>query len=335
MNVITTKKAKLRLLVITSVLPVYMTVSADTVFYGQFNLSFDVLNAKGEPTQNKLSSNTSTIGFKGIKPLNNGNKFIYKGEWGIDTGGDSNDTLSFSKRNQILGFIGKHGAMALGRYDSPFKTVGEKADLFWHSQLGQNRNVTNPTKWDLRPKNTIVYQTPRKNGFQASFAYAKNTDTPDNNDDLTVFAANTFYKKGAYRFGVGLETHKYDSIDSENAVRLMASYKKEKVKIVSFYQDENNSNEPDARVIGLGAAYAVGAGVVKGQIYNRDIKAQPDVSLIAIGYDHRLAKKTDVYAQVARINGGGTLGGSGHGETITSKSGGDAEGFSIGVRHRF
>jgi len=311
--------------------PVY----ADTVFYSELNLSLDALDADGKKDIQKLSSNSSLIGLKGLKALNDGLTLAYRAEWGIDTGGESEDVLVFSKRNQGIGLIGKYGAIIVGRYDSPFKTVGAKADLFWHNQLGQNRNITNPEIWDLRPKNTLLYETPRKNGLQAAFAIAKDADTVDNKDDLSLVSSNVFYKTGAYRFGVGFETHDFDVREKQDALRLMASFRKQKLKLVGFYQHENNGEAFDADVYGLGAAYALGKGVVKGQLYNRDQESRDNSNLFAIGYDRRLNKKTDVYAQFALLSGGLRLGGVDHGETITPVTGGDANGVSIGLRHRF
>jgi len=70
--------------------------------------------------------------------------FIYQFTWGV--GSESIDDVEDSginNRNQVIGIASPKGAFVLGRYDTPFRTLGKKADLFWHSQLGQNRNITN------------------------------------------------------------------------------------------------------------------------------------------------------------------------------------------------
>ncbi len=326
---------KISYIVLTGLMLTGSPALSDTAYYGELNLSLDALNADGKKSIRKLSSNSSILGLKGLKPLNENLKLIYKAEWGIDTGGESEDTLVFSKRNQGVGLISKYGAVIIGRYDTPFKVIGRKADLFWHNQLGQNRNITNPENWDLRAKNSINYQTPRKNGWQAALSIAKDADTSDNKDDLSLVSTNVFYKKRNYRFAVGVETHDFDLRKKQNALRLMADYRTKKLKLVGFYQHENNGDESDADVYGVGAAYAMGKSVFKGQLYSRDNESGKDANLFAVGYDRKLSKKTDVYVQFAHLSGGLRLGGVDHGESITPVSNGNSHGFSLGVRHKF
>ena len=309
---------------------------ADTTVYGQLHASYDLLDADGAgvKSKNSVSSNSSRVGVKGSADLNGGLKAIYQAEWGMDTGGkDDTKGLVFSNRNQVVGIAGGFGAVLLGRHDTPLKTVGRKADLFWSTQLGQNRNIVNPGNWDLRVNNVIAYQTPKMGGFQALAAYV--TDLAGT-DDNTAFSVNGFYNAGPIMLGAGYETHDLDGAPDENAYRLMGSYKIGPAKLVGFYQDETNAASADANVIGVGAAYKLGAGTVKGQYYTRDIDGtSKDPDLIAIGYDHKLGAKTDVYAQYATISEGAKLGGAGHGESISSTNGGDSDGISFGIRHKF
>ena len=324
---------------------------AETRVYGQLHASYDVLDADGPGVKsiNSVSSNSSRIGVKGSAELTAGLKAIYQAEWGIDTGGASGsatDTFgtkksTFSNRNQVVGLAGGFGAVIVGRYDTPFKTVGRKADLFWSTQLGQNRSVTNPGNWDIRANNVVAYQTPKMGGFQGLGAYI--TDIAGS-DDNTAVSVNGFYNAGPIMLGAGYEKHNLDVIvpggADRSAVRLMGSYKVGGAKVVGYYQDEDNDTAalgtPDATVWGIGAAYKIGAGTIKGQYYARDndgTNADPD--LIAVGYDYNLGKKTDVYAQYATVSDGQKLGGAGHGESIVSTSGGDSDGVSIGIRHKF
>ena len=310
-------------------------VLADTTVYGQLHASYDILDADGAgvKSKNSVSSNSSRVGVKGSADLNGGLKAIYQAEWGMDTGG-ANDTKNvFSNRNQVVGIAGGFGAVLIGRHDTPHKIVGRKADLFWSTQLGQNRNVTNPGTWDLRVNNVIAYQSPKMGGFQALAAYV--TDL-GGSDDNTAFSINGIYNAGPMMLGASYETHDLDGAPDEDSYRLMGSYKIGPAKLVGYYQDETNAAAADASVFGVGAAYKLGAGTIKGQYYARDndgTSADPD--LIAIGYDHKLGAKTEVYAQYATISDGGKLGGAGHGESITSSNGGDADGISFGIRHKF
>ncbi len=320
-------------------------VFANTTLYGQLHASVDVLDANGgTDSETTVSSNSSRIGVKGSTDLSNGLKAIYKAEWGMETGGaDATSTYQFKNRNQVIGVAGGFGAVLIGRHDTPMKIVGRKADLFWSTQLGQNRSVTNPKAWDLRVNNVVAYQSPKMGGFQALAAYV--TDAGGTGDN-TAFSINGIYKAGPLMVGAGYETHDFKGSDDENAFRLMASYKFGAAKVVGFYQDETNSgamlasSTADATVVGLGASYKVSsAGTVKGQYYTRDVDGAAETTdLIALGYDHSLGKSTAVYAQYATIsgNGGVTLGGNGHEESISAGATGDeADGFSVGIRHKF
>ena len=84
-----------------------------------------------------------------------------------------------SRRNSYGGF--KHdtyGTVVVGRHDTPGKIVGRKADLFWSTQLGQNRSFTNLRDgsgagpgFDLRSDNTIGYISPNWGPFHIFGAY--------------------------------------------------------------------------------------------------------------------------------------------------------------------
>ncbi|WP_299877377.1 porin [uncultured Cocleimonas sp.] len=320
-----------------------------TKVYGELHASFDKLDADSTTISNAdtLALNSSLLGVKGVSNLKDDLNFIYNFELGFqsDRGIRSavDNTIDNKKdvienRNQIIGLAGDFGAVIIGRYDTPFKTLGSKADLFWYSQLGQNRNLTNPSRWDLRADRILAYQTPRLNGFQGTVAYS--TDIGDKADSSAI-SANGIYKIGNYRIGAAFERQDLDNVNAEpNALRLMTRYRKGPLTVVGFYQNENNETKQtgiaDATVFGVGAAYRIGKGKIKGQYYSRDVSGTSnDPDLLAIGYDYRIAKTTDVYAQFARVTEGYRLGGADHGSGIYSPTLGDADGVSLGVRYKF
>ena len=342
---------------------------ADTTLYGQLNASVDALSGADDITS--VSSNSSRIGVKGSSDLNGGLKVIYQAEWGMDTGGHDNNALTktskvaITNRNQVVGIAGGFGAVLLGRHDTPVKIVGRKADLFWSTQLGQNRNIVNPGNWDLRPQNVIAYQSPKFGGAQILAAYVTDlgkatipgVGVVEKDNDNNAFSINGFYNAGPLMLGAGYEKHNVGNLTSagvdgiigtiddvanvdagdRDVWRLMGSYKFGAAKVVGFYQTEDNLLQADADVWGLGASYKVSPnGTIKGQYYSRDIDGTSnDPTLIAVGYDHSLGKKTAIYAQYVQTDEGQGLGGAGHGEKVSADSSGDASGFSVGVRHKF
>lgn len=321
-----------KLIAIAIVAAVTTPAMADTTIYGQLHASVDYLTGVGSEVT--VSSNSSRIGVKGSAPLNGGLKAIYKAEWGMDTGHTSS---GLTDRNQVVGLAGNFGAVLVGRHDTPMKIIGRKADLFWSTQLGQNRNIVNPGQWDRRPNNVIAYQSPKMGGFQMLGAYV----TEDQNS-AEAFSINGIYKAGPLMVGAAYETHTQEltgGVTDASAVRLMASYKMGRSKLVGFYQGEDGSGGvagADADTLGLGLAYKVSAnGTVKGQYYIRDSVVNVDSQLFALGYDHKLGKKTDIYAQYALTKDAGGIGGTGHGERVDPDTDADASGFSVGMRHKF
>ncbi len=316
-----------------------------TKIYGELHASFDKLDADSTTIKNAdtLALNSSLLGVKGAYNIKNDINFIYNFELGFQSDRRTELPVGSKKsaienRNQVIGLAGKFGAVIIGRYDTPFKTLGQKADLFWHTQLGQNRNLTNPSHWDLRADRIIVYQTPRFSGFQGTVAYS--SDIGDSADSSAI-SANGIYKLGNVRIGAAYERQDLDNVKAApDALRLTTRYHKGPLTLVAFYQNENNETEQtgvaDGTVFGVGAAYRMGKGRIKGQYYSRDESdTSNDPDLLAIGYDYRIAKKTDVYAQFARVTEGNRLGGADHGAAITSTSMGNAEGVSLGVRYKF
>jgi predicted porin len=341
---------------------------ADTTLYGTLHASVDVLSADGDGKGNitTVSSNKSLIGVKGSSALNAGLKLIYKAEFSIDAGGGNSSPKksgAFGERNQFIGVKGDFGAVLIGRHDTPMKIIGRKADLFWSSQIGQNRSLVNNkvdgvSGLDLRTNNFIAYQSPKIGGFQMLVAYASDlehkekiagvdTATLDNDSDL--FSINGLYKAGPLTLGAAFE--KRDIVTStttieNDAIRLMGSYKFGAAKVVAFYQNQDvdtaGVTTADEDVYGIGGSYKISPlGTVKAQYYKleNDIGVDNEADLFAVGYDHKLGKSTHVYAQYATLgNDDGarlSLGGSGHGEKITPSTGGDADAISIGIRHKF
>ena len=327
--------------VIIALLAITSTPSlAKTKVFGEFHGAIDNLFAVGAESRNGFTLNDSIFGIKSSTEIKKDISFVYQFAWGADARGFESQSLSnIENRNQVIGLASPSGAVVIGRFDTPFKKVGEKADLFWHSQLGQNRNVTNAHTWDLRADKIIAFQTPVKKGFQGSIAYASDiSDTSRITQNAKAVSLNGFYKKGKFQFGLGFEQHDLkNSSANTNALRLSANYRNGPLKMVGFYQQEDNdfakTAEPDASVFGVGLAYRKAKGTFKAQLYRRDNDfSNKNTDLLALGYDYRLLRKLDVYAQAAHISNTASIGGEDfEGATGTV----DMHGVSLGIRYRF
>ena len=357
---------------VASILSIPTFSLADTTLYGELHNSLDMVDVGATSNNISHSNNKSFLGIKGGEKISDNLSAVYKIEFGPDIGGGS-DTLS--NRDQYVGLETKLGTLVAGRMSTPFKEVGRKADLFWSSQLGQNRNLTRSNRsirtgisvgladMDGRFDNTIKYTSPKKNGFQGSISHV----TEEQNDGRGSWSSNVMYEHNGLTLGVGYEKQddlkigNITTIEGGDAYRLMAAYDTGKVKVVGFYQnarDQGFTKGNDSTVVGAGASLKTVKGVVKAQYYvASDLDCPNDANCVngkddngakmfAVGYDHNLSKRTVVYAQYAQIENdskggyGLGLGAGGHSESVTtvidsSGNAKDQKGVSVGIKHSF
>lgn len=108
-----------------------------------------------------------------------------------------------------------------------------------------------------------------------------------------------------------------------------------------FVTNVTANSQIDARSFQFGAHYKIGAGRVMASYAHQDDRARfdNDADQYALGYDHFLSKRTDLYAVASLIKNDneaqyspGTAGSPGG---FTRSPGEDGRAFQIGVRHRF
>jgi predicted porin len=282
---------------------------------GYMNFSLDSLKGKNAAandltTKTNVSSNSSTIYFRGTEDLGNGLSAFWQIQTYFSAGGTGNYDKGngypdgVSSGNTYVGLEGKSwGKVLLGKHESPFKLLSRKVDLF-SNQLGDSRNLVasagsagiTSAGWDLRPANVIAYGTPNFNGFSALVAYVSNVgtgaavDSPAGAGDanaVDAWSANATYENGPIYVGLGYERHNRSKLSTlatndendEKAWRLAAGYNFGDFKVVGLYQRESDldagvGNRSAKRTTwGLGGAYKLGANTIKLQYYKAgDIK---------------------------------------------------------------
>ena len=265
--------------------PVAMADSGNVKIDGEINMSFDSTNGTvGAPvtsnasnqTMSNVSSNASMVRFSGDEDLGNGMKAIWSVQTFTSLGGNGNsDSAStandaFGNGNSFLGLTGGFGTVRLGKFDTVFKTVGRKVDLFTNS-VGDARNLTatgggNATAgttagavgtvgagnaWDLRVANAVDYTTPALNGFQGVVAYATNAGTaggPTTANTLTstsVISVGGTYENGPVFAGLAYERHNLGGstlVTAPTAWRLSGGYNFGDLKLVGMYQNTKDNN---------------------------------------------------------------------------------------------
>ena len=164
--------------------------------------------------------------------------------------------------------------------------------------------------------------------------------------NASAISVNGFYKKGKFLLGAAYEQHDLDSSSvyqsaDTKALRLSLTYRSGPMKLVGFYQTEDNdftvTAQPDAIVLGAGIAYTKGKRTLKAQFYSRnDDSLSENSDLIAIGYDYKVSKQLDFYAQVAKTTNTINLGASDLGIANASlNASSDSHGTSVGVKYKF
>lgn len=176
---------------------------SNVTIYGVADATFDSIKTSGtniEPRHNRISTNSSILGFKGAEDLGNGLKAVFQFESavGFDAGGALN-TL----RDSYVGVAGGFGTIVAGNLTGPTRAFGAAVDvnagatgisansgiigkfggLLQGVTTDANGNVagtacgrsaTCASTFDTRWKNAIAYISPNFGGFTVIGAYVAN-----------------------------------------------------------------------------------------------------------------------------------------------------------------
>jgi predicted porin len=341
------------------------TAGDEPTFYAKIHMSIDSMDNGGTGDSADgifVSSNSSRFGFKGAADMDGGLKAVYKYEISTDYTGSI-----AGNRNAYLGLKGGFGQIIAGRHDMPFKTVGRKHDFFGDT-IGDHRAVTRAggnnivdvdgagplgksgDDWADRRSNVIMY-TNKFGAVGFKLAYAPEETGKDNTDmglgldfkqgPLKVMFAYETHGKGNLDAFQGDVNNASGTLDDSTGMMLAGTYKMGSATIAAGYgqiESLDGVDGADADVMTLGAAMKSGMNTFKIQYTNTDFDGDA-ASITALGVDHKLGKKTKVYAVYAAIANddvvGMGFGGTGHSSTVSNVIGEDASGFSLGMIHKF
>jgi len=361
---------KLIALAVAGAMTAPLAAQAETTIYGKMHVSIDSItndnSALDTDSSLAVSSNASRLGFKGSEELGGGLKAIWQSESAIDLANKGGNTLS--GRNSYLGLQGGFGKVLAGRHDTPYKTVGRKVELFGDS-VGDFRSVTNAgvdIGNDARTDNTIAYITPNMGGLSAAVAYVTDVSNPANdNTDNSAMSASLNYDNGPLFAAFGYQSIGSDNFgpnaESQNAMRLVGSFKMATMKFNAMYFDETGNDgvdtDNDRTGFLLGGAFGMGNNTFKAQYLTVDGEADNSgADKLSVGFDHAMSKSTSVYAAYATVtnddNASYHVVGSGHGDRGPSavigqdadgndivasgtEAGGSPNAFSLGMIHKF
>lgn len=336
------KKSLLVIAVAASMATPAVVMAAPTV-YGNVHLSVNAADNDVPNADNNLSisSNTSAIGVKGSEDLGDGLKAIYKVEFGIGIGPKPTTTPDadfnngsgvggLSGRDQFVGLKGGMGTLKLGTMSSNYKQMGGQVDplyrtplegrgflntqSFLHSGKGINRG---------RQTHTVQYVSPK----MAGISIVANTTISGSNDETSgigvrwsnkSFLAYADYITG--QTGAGAQDCQAPC-STEAATKIGGKFSAKAFSVSLQWEGAEDRT---------GADYLFAAGLFNINKNNAIIltagqtsakAANADTTGIAVAYNHKLSKMTNVYV--------------GYGAKSDDVALGDESMFTVGLKKKF
>ena len=327
------------------------TAGDEPTFYGKLHLSVDNVDNGGSNDGDDglyVSSNSSRFGLKGAVDLDGGLKAVYKYEISTDYSNGANaKTSNVGNRNAYLGLKGGFGQVIAGRHDMPFKTVGRKADLFGDT-IGDHRAITRKVggdDWADRRDSVLMY-TNKFGAVDFKLAYAPEEKTPDSSD----MGIGLGFNAGPVKVMFAHEVHGGGNLAANNdstGDMITGAYKMGNMAVLAGYgmisdADGDKGDLGQATVMTLGGKMKSGMNTFKLQYTASETDLSDTAStVLAVGVDRKLGKKTSVYAVYASISNDDLVAntfntGGGHDATTNNAAAGDdSSGFSLGMIHKF
>lgn len=275
----------------------------------------------------------SRIGFKGKEDLGGGlsANFVIENGFNADTGNLGQGGLLFG-RQAFVGLSGNFGAVTMGRQYSPYyKVLRDVADPFAAGLAGRAGNIM---ATNTRVNNMIEYVAPNMGGFFADLAYGLGEVAGDNARSRAIGAAIGY---GQGPLTVKLAHHQLNNATATDKTKntLLAGLYNFGVASVNLgYAANKGTGTADSNDAIAGVTVPFGADKVLASYIHRNDKtaANRDANQWAIGYSHRLSKRTDLYVSYAQIsNSNGATFRVGN---ATDTGTGD-KAYNVGVRHAF
>ncbi len=341
-----TKLAAAALLVIAG------SAQAEVKVYGMLDLSvgsFDTAHAKNASTRaSKVESGnmqTSFIGFSADENLGGGLKAEIAIESFLqpDTGAVipvTNKAGGFWGRGSFVALSGDFGKVALGQYDNPLFTSGYTYNPFGSSfsfsptmrhfyyGAGAIAQSAAGTGFDTGFVNSITYETPTMSGFSGTLQLSPKESTAAGKGNS--YAASGSYNIGAFsgsltyvKSGIALA---YDA--DEKVMGLGASYDFGVVKAFGQYTTvkQTSAIKNDDVIYQVGVSVPTSAAGAVLASFGKDTNKltvggkQESDTVLSIGYDHKLSKRTDIYAVFSNNS---------HTKLEAGRT------FAAGIRHNF
>jgi predicted porin len=207
---------------------------SSVTIYGTLNADFENVEADDGTglefdQRNRVQSNSSNIGFRGTEDLGNGLKAIFQVESSIvlENGGGN-----LGGRNSHLGLSGPWGTVFYGLWDSPYKYVTLRQDVWYATGIASNNFVVGTpgfgvatatqsapgapgtaanASFDRRQGDSVQYWSPSWNGLSFRLMYsaneAKSAEDVDPELDPFTYGGAIIYENGPLYIHATAERH--------------------------------------------------------------------------------------------------------------------------------
>lgn len=332
------KRNLLNYLIATS-LAIPVPALADTAnvsLYGVANVSYDFFKTGTSTsgirgtTTDKVSSNASRVGLKGSEDLGDG----LSANWQIESAiALDNAGGTFATRNSFAALSHRdYGSLLLGRYDTPYKISTRRLDNFADS-IGDNRSLMGSitgtsasAAFDGRQPDVFAYTTPLMAGFSAAVARVNLAETTVKATDAKATATSLagMYESGMLYGILAYETHHLDTVrigGTESAWKAGLGYTLADYSFGLAYEKSSDTlggaTSPTActamaagaNCLGHNALYLTGkysfdsnaVKVAYTKVGNLGGAANTGAKQFALGYDHRMSKRTTLYVVYTKL----------------------------------
>jgi len=345
------------LFLLVALLSIYGIASAQSrvTVYGVVDAGVVYENGHSGGSVTKIQSGIesgSRLGFKGTEDLGNGLQATFVLEQGMSIdNGTSTQGGRLAGRQAFVGLGGNFGVVTMGRQYTPIYNAYGVVDPFGNNTAGDINTLFGQDadflSRDFRMDNAIIYNTPANlGGFNASAAYGFG-EQPGNlsTNRQTGFSLgyvspasgpiNIIY---AYHLANN-ENLQFDADGNSSLVDLGTfrthfvggTYNFNVVRVHAAFERTTHGEDHKTQSYLVGATVPLGIhSVFAGYTYrNNKIVDNANASQFAIGYNHTLSKRTNLYSILAYTKN------EGNSMVNTDVSGKSVARVQLGIRHIF
>ncbi len=318
--------------VTTSLFAATTTASAEITVYGKIHTSVASVSADAGTSYNatEIKSNSSRLGFKSSKNLENDMIVSGKAEFEVDAAGDTTQSSTdlIKLRNTYIGLKGNFGEVRIGRHDTPHKISTGNMDLFSDTYADMNNIIQN----DNRVSNTIIYLNKfGPIGIAASYAAGADTATATGENTGASSSLMANYTAGPIYVTGAIESFSDTSAgDIEDAKKAGLGYKIGALDLGLVYETLAIDSGKRVNETYISAMYKMSSNTTLKAAYGmRDtrIAGVDEAVMTAAGVDYKLDEQASVYALYANGSDGGL--------EKKGKLAGDSSALGLGFVYKF